>query len=518
MNHMKKLLTYILTGIALVSLSISCSEDKLETAPTTAVSGSSMFDNATAALVPLNGIYASMHMHGWCTTGNHTQAFALRACNFAADAMGEDIVFAKQRGGGWFYNEHTYTIKVKWNTTTWRPYDLWKQFYTYITNANYIIAAKETMQGSTADVNYIIGQAYAIRGMSYFMLSQWFARTYKGHESDPCVPIYLSPSVAGTQGQPRATVQKVYDVINSDLDSAIVRLKNSYEHTHISHLDYYSVNGIKARVALVTNDWTTARDCARIARSKTSVGEKDDILSGMNSLDKKNVMWGAVITEDQTDYQRNVFAHLDTRGQHGTRQPKHINPQLYVKMGENDIRRDWFKAEANSKIEGGYQYQQYKFLYAKPETYMGDYIFMRHEEMLLTEAEAECRLGNETAAKGLLMELMSKRDSDYKCDKSGTAMNALTNDWSGSLLEEIIIQRRIELWGEFGRIYDIRRLKQGFTRSTKQGFLTAAASASIGNVTNPDTYAWVLPIPQKEFDGNAALDISVDQNPLDDGI
>ena len=29
------------------------------------------------------------------------------------------------------------------------------------------------------------------------------------------------------------------------------------------------------------------------------------------------------------------------------------------------------------------------------------------------------------------------------------------------LLEEIIIQRRIELWGEFGRIYDIRRLKQG---------------------------------------------------------
>ena len=163
MNHMKKLLTYILMGFAIVSLSVSCAEDKLETAPTTAVSGSSMFDNATAALVPLNGIYAAMHMHGWTTTGNHTQAFALRANMFAADAMGEDIVFAKQRGGGWFYNEHIYDIKVKWNTTTWRPYGTWNQFYTYITNANYIIASKQTMQGTSADVNYIIGQAYAIR-------------------------------------------------------------------------------------------------------------------------------------------------------------------------------------------------------------------------------------------------------------------------------------------------------------------------------------------------------------------
>lgn len=149
---------------------------------------------------------------------------------------------------------------------------------------------------------------------------------------------------------------------------------------------------------------------------------------------------------------------------------------------------------------------------------MGDYIFMRHEEMLLTEAEAECRLGHDDIARSILMELMSKRDENYTCTKTGTELGALTNDWTGSLLEEIIIQRRIELWAEIGRIYDIRRLKQGFIRSAKQGFLTAATSASIGNVTDPDTYAWVLPIPQKEFDGNAALDIAVDQNPLDDGI
>lgn len=47
------------------------------------------------------------------------------------------------------------------------------------------------------------------------------------------------------------------------------------------------------------------------------------------------------------------------------------------------------------------------------------------------------------------------------------SMGKLTSDYTGSLLEEIIIQRRIELWGEFGRIYDIRRLKQGFKRTAE---------------------------------------------------
>ena len=33
-------------------------------------------------------------------------------------------------------------------------------------------------------------RAYAVRAYSYFMLAQMFSRTYKGHESEPCVPFY----------------------------------------------------------------------------------------------------------------------------------------------------------------------------------------------------------------------------------------------------------------------------------------------------------------------------------------
>ncbi|HBG54538.1 MAG TPA: RagB/SusD family nutrient uptake outer membrane protein, partial [Rikenellaceae bacterium] len=98
-----------------------------------------------------------------------------------------------------------------------------------------------------------------------------------------------------------------------------------------------------------------------------------------------------------------------------------------------------------------------------------------------------------------------------------TALGALTSDETGSLLEEILIQRRIELWGEYGRIYDIRRLKQGFTRTAAMGWPTAALITG-RNTQNPNSYAWVLTIPQAEFDGNKNLDQTVDQNPMDDGV
>ena len=88
----------------------------------------------------------------------------------------------------------------------------------------------------------------------------------------------------------------------------------------------------------------------------------------------------------------------------------------------------------------------------------------------------------------------------------------MTADVTGSLLEEIITQRRIELWGEFGRIYDIRRLKQGFVRTSEMGWPLDAQLTNRPS-DDPESYMWVLTIPQTEFDGNASLNLATDQNP-----
>ena len=60
------------------------------------------------------------------------------------------------------------------------------------------------------------------------------------------------------------------------------------------------------------------------------------------------------------------------------------------------------------------------------------------------------------------------------------------------------------------------RLHQGFVRSTADGHPSGAASAKLNAATsNPESYKWVMVIPQSEFDGNANMDAAKDQNPFD---
>lgn len=506
---MKNLFKYIFVGTLACGMLASCAEDSLETSPTTSMSGTSLMANGNAALVPLNGIYRSMYTSGWSTTGNTHQCFGISAYNLMAEVMGEDMVMGAQ-GSGWFWYDCVYNVKARYTSGAWRSYDLWFAYYRWISNANYILAAEETMEGTSQERGYALGQAYAIRAYSYYMLAQSFARTYKGHESEPCCPVYTEATTAETEGQPRSTVQQVYDLIVSDMDKALEYLEGT-SRKHISHISYEVALGLRARIALTMEDWTTAKNMAKaaIAASDCEIIPVKDFM-GVNDADAENVMWAADIIADQSGMYASFFAHMSTGVSYGSSARKLINKELYAKMGANDARLAWW----NPNDSKGYQ--QTKFEFSDLQTWLGDYIWMRIEEMYLIAAEAECRLGEEAAAKADLMALMSKRDPSYSCEHlTGTAMGKLTNEWTGSLLEEITIQRRIELWGEIGRIYDIRRYKQGFRRTEAQGWPAAATLAGRPS-DNPESWMWVLTIPQAEFDGNANMDGSKDQNPTGD--
>ena len=511
---MKKLFKYMFVGVLSCGMLASCADDALETSPTTSMSGTSLMANGNAALVPLNGIYRSMYTAGWSTSGNTHQCFGITAYNLTADIMGEDMIMSAQ-GSGWFWFDCVYNVKARYTSTTWRSYDLWNAYYTWISNANYILAAEETMEGSSQERGYALGQAYAIRAYSYYMLAQSFARTYKGHESEPCCPIYKEPTTAETEGQPRSTVKEVYELIVSDINKAVEYLEGT-SRKHISHIGYEVALGLQARIALTMEDWATARTAsqAAIAASNCTIIPVGEFM-GVNDTTSKNVMWGAQIIADQSGMYAGFFTHMDPdAGAYGSTALKQINKELYAKMSATDDRLAWWDPTYSGNGEGGYQ--QAKFKFSDMQTWMGDYIWMRIEEMYLIAAEAECRLGNETAAKDYLKALMAERDPSYNCDNlTGTAMGKLTNEWTGSLLEEITIQRRIELWGEAGRIYDIRRYKQGFRRTAEQGW-PAAALLSGRPTDDPESWMWVLTIPQAEFDGNANMDAAKDQNPTGD--
>ncbi len=508
---MKSIFKYTCLGLLAGSMLVtSCSKEQIETAPTQSMSGQGLLANANAALVTLNGIYREMYTAGWSTTNNTHQCFGITAYTLCADVMGEDHVMGAQ-GSGWFWFDACYNVKSRFNSSAWRSYDLWYAFYNWIANANYIIAAKESMGGTPSEVNYVIGQAYAIRAYSYFMLSQYFARTLVGHESDPCVPLYTEPTSPETKGQPRSTNAEVYAQIEKDINEAVTLLQGTTRKDK-SHIDYSVAQALKARICMVENKWGDAAAAAHAAIDASGC----TILpvasfAGTNNVAANNVMWGAGIIADQVGMYASFFAHMDMEGGKSYAQtaPKRINSELYAKMSPTDTRLAWW--DTTNK------YQQEKFHFSDASTWLGDYIFMRVEEMYLTAAEAECRAGNEAAAKEDLMALMKVRDAGYTTSKTGTALGKTSApaDETGSLLEEILIQRRIELWGEFGRMYDLKRLKQGFIRTEAQGWPKAALLT--GKPTDdPDAYMNVLTIPQAEFDGNENMSVDKDQNPTGD--
>ncbi len=501
---MKKI--YIALLAAVLSMTTSCQEGILDTSPSDAVAGSTLLETTDGGYMALNGAIRYFWQWGVTTTGNYHQCFGPQSYALMGDLMGEDMVMAGQ-GSGWFWYDYLYDVKDAYTSGGWRSYDCWNFYYTVICQVNYIINAAETMQGNQADIDYIMGNAYAFRAYAYHYLAMTFSRSYIGHEDRLSVPVLLEPTTSKTTGKPRATNREVYEQVVSDIDTAISLLDGKGKK-HSSHIDYYVANGIKTRVALYMGDWQAAYDAA----SKAISGSKvliTDVTSGYNDSDAKDVLWGAEIITDQGTTNPQFLAHMDIAFDgYGNKARKCCSEWLYKKIHAGDSRQQWWNYEnldQNGKVKVGYQ--QYKFRFEDASnTYVGaDHIFMRVPEMYLSKAEAACRLGNDAEAQSILNEFMSYRvsgDFTYDCSgKTGTALGQLTTDETGSLLEEILLQRRIELWGEFGRIFDIKRLRQGFVRTAEMGHCADALLPTL-KLNDPESFDWVLTIPQAEIDAN----------------
>jgi SusD family. len=526
---MKKILIGLVSGVMLLS---SCSESLLDTNPTNAVSGTTIFQNTTSAAVALNGVYRALYLPNstWFgTTGNTQQNFGIVSHNMVADLMGEDYVQHEQ-GNGWFYFDYKYDVARRYASSSWRCYGLWNFYYKIISNANYIIASEKVMAGSDADVKNVVGQALALRAYAYYYLTLFFQQTYVGNEDKPGVPLYTEPTTSTSQGKGRGTLREVYTQIDADLLKATDYLKTAaIAQAHKSNIDYYVAKGIQAKVFLTEEKFAEAAAAAKEARTKPGLGltPTANLYDGFNNISLKSVMWGGevIATEAVSGGWGTFFCHVDpgsttaviNANGYGVASRKCIDSWLYSQIPTTDLRKAWWKGKLASDASSGpsCSFVQLKYKYKNVADFTGDYIFLRAEEMLLTEAEGECRQGHYSAARTLLLELGAVRDPQMAArlalrtdDKT---YSTDTHTPPSTLMEEILFQRRVELWGEAGRWFDLKRLKLGFTRDytgTNHSDKLASKDTKAGSVN------FALPIPQSEFDGNKALDITKDQNPI----
>ncbi len=515
----------------IATLSLACSKDALETFPTDAVPSEVVYGDVDNAKAALTGTIAGLGSSGW--GGSSHLGFGLTETYLTGDALAEDYVVSG-KGNGWIWVAYSYDIKNWFDSVLAQCSTTWNCYYTTINACNELIAASELLSESV-EGKYVLGQAYALRALSYHMLAQIYARAYFYYPEDLCVPVYLTPTTSETKGAARSTNKVVYEeVICPDLDNAVTLLKEALDkkitRSSKSEIDYYVANGITARVALAMHNWADAHGAAEEALkgyAGTEALSATEILTGMNDITAlKSVMWGEVKTPDNYSMYASFLSQMDA-GHDGYANfaRRCCTSFLWNQMNSTDARRGWWLGNfdnANYAATGeAIKYCQVKFKF-QGDTWLGDYIYMRAEEMLLTAAEAYCQEGNDAQARIYLNKLMDKRDPAYNGDsKSGKALGTLTAGSDGasktnSLLEEILIQRRIELWGEFGHLFDVKRLGQGFKRVAVEAAdnpdFDPASLIKDHDTQTPGTFAWVLLLPQMELDGNP----NIVQNPIGD--
>ncbi len=524
---MKKIITLLTVAVLVFS---SCEKDYLDTVPTDSVSGQLIFRNTESAMVALNGIYRALYLPNseWFgTVGNVQQNFGIVSHNMVADLMGEDFVQAEQ-GNGWFYFDYRYDVRTRYALTSWRPYGLWNFYYKIITNANYVLASRDLIEGEPNRIKSVVGQALTLRAYAYYYLTLFFQHTYVGNENSPGVPLYTEPTLIGA---PRGTLKNVYDQIVADLTEGTTLLKEAKDggvvRAHKSHIDYNVAKAIQAKVYLTMENWTGAAEAAAAARSGYPLLSGDHLYSGFNDVALPAVLWGGqvIATEAVSGGWGTFFCHMDpgstpaviSANGYGINSRKCIDAWLYDQIPATDKRKEWWRGVVSPEASSGpnKSYVQFKYQYKNISDYTGDYIFLRAEEMLLIEAEARARLNQFGAARTLLLELGAVRDPEMAARiATRTDANTYNTNTRGAfvtIMDEILFQRRVELWCEAGRLFDIKRLNVGFTRdysgsNHSQKLLTISTAAK--------SKEFVLPIPQHEFDGNENMDIETDQNPL----
>ena len=480
----------------------ACKKDYLNTQPTDQISKVDAMATTTNLMAAVNGIHRSLYIQY-----SRQEEGGQGAVNLNMDYMGEDIVNTVSTTA---YGVH------KWIThrsaSTANNSFIYAFYYRIIANANLILENVDNASGTVTEKNAIRGEALAYRAWAHFVLVQVFGKRYNfaGGNTQAGIPIMISSEKALVPGKPRASVEEVYTQINTDIDAAIASFAaGTAARANKSHFNINVAKGLKARIALAQGKWALAAQNALEARTGLTLMTNAEYLAGFNDYTNQEWMWGSRQVEDQTTYFYSFFAYLGTFNSTANRTvPKRMNSLLYTQIAATDVRKQLWDPTGNATtfiafnqpagvVSGSTaSFKQGKFRNAGT-TSVGDVVNMRVAEMMLIEAESRARLGllgsttETTAAQSVLFTLVKNRNPSY----------VLSTNTGTALINEIMIQRRIELWGEGFRFLDLKRLDLPLDRTGSNHTIALSGVLSIP-AGGPE---WQWAIPQDEIDANPAI-------------
>lgn len=474
---MKNIFKYTILGAFLIG-SLACSDEFLDKpVPTGSVTDVVVYTSESGVEAALTGLFA--HLRDF--RANH-DSWGAKAYYLGADVMGTDLTVPDFN---WYIFEHRWDVTENSNgrRTNWA----WELFYSAANIARTHIEGISKSGLSEDQKKQYIAELKAVEAYSYFNLARYFCGSYQLGEDKPGIPVYSASLSSGQEPSARGTVKETYDRIISLLEEAIPNMTNS--------LSKYRFNksvaeGVLARVYLEVGNWTKAAEYASKARAQYSLMDQDTYKAGFNTINNNEWMWALPFNADQQSGFARFYSFID-----------HTSPgynQIYVSKdfqalftSDTDVRKSLIVSTGSANQTKSFYTEKFRDLADRS----GDLVFMRSSEMYLIEAEAKAELGDLNGAKAILLELLKARDTNAVVSSSST---------KEELIDEILIERRKELYGELGvSWFDLKRRNKGISRKGDAYRWEVEFEAG--------SRRWNFKIPQDELDKNPNIS-EADQN------
>ena len=478
MKNILKIGFVALTATALLSGCIK------ETFPTSVATTEQVGANPTALEAQVNGMAAFVNTRDVLGAGNHYD-WGYPSIGLIRDLMGEDVATVSSG-----YEHFSAWIEGRYQSDQYMATQYIWNFYTqFLQTANAVIGAVP-YEGAEGTQAAYLGMAYCYRAMINLDMGRMYEYKQNNYTTAPelvgkTIPLILENlTEEQARNNPRVDKAALLEHIQGDLTKAI-KLLGDYKRTAMNQPDLSVAYGLQARAYMWAEDYTNAKIAAQNALAAGSYtplteGQWTDTKNGFNNADsQKSWMWASMLATEDDVVQTGILnfaswmASETTFGYASAGPFRMCDVRLYSQISDADFRKKSWKAPKGSLVEtpmiantADYDNSVLPDLASvkfRPgsgnpdDSQIGatvDYPLMRCEEMYFIIAECDAREGS----KASLEDFMKK----YRYSSYHYAANDANG---GSLVEEVLLQKRIEFWGEGIIFYDYKRMNRSITRA-----------------------------------------------------
>ncbi|MDR0907932.1 MAG: RagB/SusD family nutrient uptake outer membrane protein [Rikenellaceae bacterium] len=472
---MKKIL--LMTIAAGLLFGNSGCEKSFDLLPSTSLPAEEAIQSEADLQLALNGAYEMITVD----YGGYSSDYTLYA-----DCTGGDVASPNDNG------QITPFIKFEINETHKSTNDIYFALYEPIAFANMALAAAVNLE-QTAEVVRLTGELKGLRAILHLSAASAYAQipTVSGANLDAADSgiVIANEVYAPNEKFARTTLNETYTFITEELKEAMSLLNTAEGKAKlVGGVNYWAAEAALARAYLYWGKNSEAYAAATdvIANGGYTLLTYDNYIASWKTEGASEVIF-EVTNGDNYNVQRNSLGY-------------YTNPDGYAEVGaspamlaanaalsDNDIRKSAIteRATATGAYKGYYTIKYMGKNGATNALYNNNPRVFRLAEMYLIAAEAAVKSGSATDAAKYYNDL---RRSRYAADTY--------TDAAGVTIDQILEDRRVELFCEGHRMFDLKRNNKPVVTSN--------------NTLQPNDNKLVLPIPLRELDISAPLLV---QNP-----